>query len=295
MFGWIYNTIFGVEKVKDATAPVPVSAAAAEEVKAAPVPVPAAQAQSAKASAPVPAAQAHPAKASAPIPATQAQPAKAKPSTAKRARPADVEATPSGAPIKVAKTVSGGKVSHVEGDWSVTFMKVDSYVKRVGILDDIGEEEPALAEWLNRQQSNATSLTTVQKKQLDSIGATDVNIKSKTPLKTPSKTPGDQGGTPKTPKTRVRTPKFEVMFERLLAFKIVYGDTQVASTYEDGQLAKWARRQRLLYSQKERGLKDKISNEHIEQLDSIGFAWKLKRGRPKNSLNKNGSVDGSSA
>jgi hypothetical protein len=256
MFGWIYNTIFGSEKAKDATAPVPVTAAVvAEEVKAAPVP------------------------------AAQAAPAKAKPSTAKRARPADVEATPSGAPIKVAKTVSGGKVSHVEGDWSVTFRKVDSYVKRVGILDDIGEEEPALAEWLNRQQSNAVSLTALQKKQLGSIGATDVKIKSKTP----SKTPGDQGGTPTPRKTRVRTPKFEVMFERLLAFKIVYGDTQVASTYEDGQLAKWARRQRLLYSQKERGLKDKISNEHIEQLDSIGFAWKLKRGRPKNT-GKNGSV-----
>jgi hypothetical protein len=236
MFGWIYNTFFGLEK--DATAPAPVSGTAAEDVKEAPVPK-----------------------------------AKAKPQTAKRARPADAQNTPSGAPTKTAKTVSGKKVSHVAGDWSATFRKVDSYVKRVGVLDDIGEEEPALAEWLNRQQSNAVTLTIVQKKQLDSIGAKDVKVKAKVP--------GAQGGAPKTPKTRIRTPKFEIMFERLLAFKIVYGDTQVPSTYEDGQLAKWARRQRLLYSQKERGLKDKLSNEKIEQLNGIGFAWKLKRGRPK--------------
>jgi hypothetical protein len=238
MFGWIYNTFFGSEKEKDATAPVPVSTAA-EDVKAASVP-------EAKAN---------------------------KPQTAKRARPADADATPSGAPTKTAKTVSGKKVSHVEGDWGATFSKVDSYVKRVGVLDDIGEEEPVLAEWLNRQQSNAATLTIVQKKQLDSIGAKNLKIKSKAP--------SAQDGAPKTPKTRVRTPKYEIMFERLLAFKIVYGDTQVPSTYEDGQLAKWARRQRLLYSQKERGLKDKLSDEKIEQLNSIGFAWKLKRGRPK--------------
>jgi hypothetical protein len=241
MFGWIYNTFFGVEKEKDATAPIP-----AADVKAAPTKVPAAKAKAK---------------------------AKAKPSNAKRARAADTDATPSGAPKKTAKTVSGKKVSHVEGSWSSIFKKVDSYVKRVGVLDDIGEEEPALAEWLNRQQSNAATLTNIQKKQLNSIGAKDVKIKSKAPVA--------QAVASKTPKTRVRTPKFEVMFERLLAFKIVYGDTQVPSTYEDGQLAKWARRQRLLYSQKERGLKDKLSSEKIEQLNSIGFAWKLKRGRPK--------------
>lgn len=245
MFGWIYNTFFGSEKKeKDTTAtatapvPVPVSATAAKDVKAAPIPE-----------------------------------AKAKPQTAKRARAADADAAPSGAPTKTAKTVTGKKVSHVEGDWSATFRKVDSYVKRVGILDDIGEEEPALAEWLNRQQSNAAALTITQKKQLDSIGAKDVKIKPKAH--------SVKEGAVKTPKTRIRTPKFEVMFERLLAFKIVYGDTQVPSTYEDGQLAKWARRQRLLYSQKERGLLDKLSDEKIEQLNSIGFAWKLKRGRPK--------------
>jgi hypothetical protein len=238
MFGWIYNTFFGTEKEKEATAPVPVSGTAVEDVKAASVPE-----------------------------------AKAKPQTAKRARPADADAMPSGAPTKTAKTITGKKVSHVEGDWSATFGKVDSYVKRVGVLDDIGEEEPVLAEWLNRQQSNAAALTIVQKQQLDSIGAKDLKIRFKAP--------SVQGGAPKVPKTRVRTPKFEIMFERLLAFKIVYGDTQVPSTYEDGQLAKWARRQRLLYSQKERGLKDKLSDEKIEQLNSIGFAWKLKRGRPK--------------
>jgi hypothetical protein len=251
MFGWIYNAIFGLEKEKDATAPVPVSTTTAEGVKATPVPE-----------------------------------ANAKPQTAKRARPADADATPSGAPTKTAKTVSGKKVSHVEGDWIATFRKVDTYVKRVGGLDDIGEEEPALAEWLNRQQRNAATLTIVQKKQLDSIGAKDVKVKAKAP--------GAQGGAPKTPKTRTRTPKFEIMFERLLAFKIVYGDTQVPSSYEDGQLAKWARRQRLLYSQKERGLKDKLSNERIEQLNSIGFAWKLKRGRPKTpGKTKKGSSAGS--
>lgn len=248
MFGWIYNTFFGTEKEKDGTAPV---STAAGDVKAAPV-----------------------------------RKATAKPQTAKRARPADADATPSGAPSKTAKTVSGKKVSHVEGDWSATYRKVESYVKRVGVLDDIGEEEPVLAEWLNRQQSNAATLTTAQKKQLDSIGAKDLKIKAKTP--------SAQVGISKTPKTRVRTPKFEIMFERLLAFKIVYGDTQVPSTYEDGQLAKWARRQRLLYSQKERGLKDKLSDERIEQMNGIGFAWKLKRGRPKTPAKaKKGSNVGS--
>jgi hypothetical protein len=240
MFGWIYNTLFGPEKGKDATAP------AAEHVKA----------KTAK------------------VQATRAQPAKAKPPTAKRARAADA----SGAPTKVAKTVSGKKVVNVQGSWIATFKKVDSYVKRVGVLDDIGEEEPALAEWLNRQQSNAATLTPLQKKQLASIGAKDIKIKPKASAA--------QGGAAKKPATRVRTPKFEVMFERLLAFKIVYGDTQVPSTYEDGQLAKWARRQRLLYSQKDRGLKDKIADEKIKQLDSIGFAWKLKRGRPKTPAKK---------
>jgi hypothetical protein len=249
MFGWIYNTFFGVEKEKDATAPVPVSTTAAEDVKPAPV-----------------------------------SEANAKPQTAKRARPADADAPPSGAPTKTAKTVSG-KVSHVE-DWSATFRKVDSYVKRVGVLDDIGEEEPALAQWLNRQQSNAATLTIVQKKQLDSIGAQGVKVNAKVS--------SAQGSPIKLTKTRIRTPKFEIMFERLLAFKIVYGNTEIPSTYEDGQLAKWARRQRLLYSQKERGLKDKLSNEKIEQLNSIGFAWKLKRGRPKTpGKTKKGSSVGS--
>jgi hypothetical protein len=169
MFGWIYNTFFGSEKEKDATAPVPVSTTATEaDVKAASVPE-----------------------------------AKAKPQTAKRARPADADATPSGAPTKTAKTVSGKKVSHVEGDWSATFRKVDSYVKRVGVLDDIGEEEPALAEWLCRQQSNAAALTIVQKQQLDSIGAKHLKMKPKAP--------SVQVGASKTPKTRVRSPKFEII------------------------------------------------------------------------------------
>jgi hypothetical protein len=251
MFKWLYDTVFGAEKVKDAPAPAPVPAAG--DVKAAHAPT--TRSSVAKPPTPTP--------------------------TAKRPRPADGSYAP--APTKVAKTASGRRAIHMDGDWRETFKKVYNYFKRVGNFDDIGDEEPVLAEWLKRQQRNS-HLTAFQKSELKSIGAMEAKIEFK-----PRASRAQVHGHRTNQKAKGRPPTFEVMYERVLAFKKVYGHTLVPSNYEDAHLAQWIRRQRLLYSQQERGLQDKITEERIEKLNSIGFAWKLKQGRPRNNLDGGGS------
>jgi hypothetical protein len=185
---------------------------------------------------------------------------------AKRSRSADEPEAKEPAK-KVAKTKKG-KVVH-EDDWDTMMDKVFAYAKLSGSVDDIGEEEPKLAAWFKLQEKQLSSLGAEQATKIKSLYDMSNIVPPKPMARTHKKNPS------------FRTPKFDVMFERMLAFKEVYGHTRVPTTYEDGHLAKWARRQRLMHSQKERGLKDKMTPENIKKLENLGFAWKLPRGRPR--------------
>lgn len=198
--------------------------------------------------------------------------------TTKRPRPDDGA---SGSPsTKVAKSTKGKKV--VTGDFDEMMDKITSYATRSGSLDDIMEEQPALGKWLRQQNSNMDNLTLVQVAKIKKI---DGMIKVKKPS-TPKPVQVSMSVNKKSPRApRQSMPKFDIMFDRLKAFKKVYGHTRVAGTYEDGQLANWARRMRLVRAQQERGAKSKISVENVKKLNDIDFAWKLPRGRPR----KNGT------
>jgi hypothetical protein len=71
--------------------------------------------------------------------------------------------------------------------------------------------------------------------------------------------------------TTTRSRKWTKAFERLIAYKKEHGNTNVPCRYNDGgspHLGEWANNQRFRYSN---GL---LQQERIDQLESIGFAWK---------------------
>jgi hypothetical protein len=69
---------------------------------------------------------------------------------------------------------------------------------------------------------------------------------------------------------------WETMLERLMEFQSVKGHCQVAETYgADRELGAWCKRQRQEYAKVKRGQGGDITEERIQQLDSLGFDWEL--------------------
>lgn len=65
-------------------------------------------------------------------------------------------------------------------------------------------------------------------------------------------------------------------YERLRQYKETYGDCDVLNRWDDGKkplLGNWVADQRKNYR------KQKLSNDRIEMLETIGFEWTVRRGR----------------
>eukprot|EP00550_Attheya_septentrionalis_P005243 CAMPEP_0198286788 /NCGR_PEP_ID=MMETSP1449-20131203/5759_1 /TAXON_ID=420275 /ORGANISM="Attheya septentrionalis, Strain CCMP2084" /LENGTH=581 /DNA_ID=CAMNT_0043984589 /DNA_START=59 /DNA_END=1804 /DNA_ORIENTATION=+ len=76
---------------------------------------------------------------------------------------------------------------------------------------------------------------------------------------------------------------WEENVELLMAFKAEKGHTRVPQLYEmDGvKLGYWVSLQRKEYEKRSEGVSAYITEERIDTLESIGFQWKLRFGRPK--------------
>jgi len=77
--------------------------------------------------------------------------------------------------------------------------------------------------------------------------------------------------------------------DQLLEFKALHGHTLVPQSYpENKMLGRWVSRQREYYTATERGdgSKSLLNQERIDQLNKIGFVWKVGQGRIKHKALK---------
>ena len=80
-------------------------------------------------------------------------------------------------------------------------------------------------------------------------------------------------------------------FEELKNYKTEHGDTNVPKNHGDGVLGRWVNKQRTSYHRKLKGMKSPLNDERVVALNSINFAWSLKKKststRPDASHSKN--------
>ena len=82
---------------------------------------------------------------------------------------------------------------------------------------------------------------------------------------------------------------------QLLEFKAVHGHTLVPQSYpENKMLGRWVSRQREYYTATEKGdgSKSLLNQERIDQLNKIGFVWKVGQGRIKHKALQKKAAEG---
>lgn len=94
---------------------------------------------------------------------------------------------------------------------------------------------------------------------------------------------------------RHRAEAWDKKIQQLLEFKALHGHTLVPQSYPENKvLGRWVSRQREYYAAIEKGEPNKshLTQERIDQLNKIGFIWKIGQGRSKSkvSLSSNASL-----
>ena len=68
--------------------------------------------------------------------------------------------------------------------------------------------------------------------------------------------------------------QWNILYERLAAFKRMHGHCQVPKGFkQDKELANWVRNQRLEYTNKLRGKKNRMTEDRQVRLEALGFKW----------------------
>ena len=133
--------------------------------------------------------------------------------------------------------------------WEVRFQELVDYKQVYGNCNVpiIYNANPQLGNWVRKQRTNKETMSEERRKKLNSIGFTwKVHI----------------------------SVDWEIRFKQLVDYKRVHGDCSVQQYYkENPQLGTWVMKQRTK--------KETMSENRRNQLNSIGFAWRLQAGRPK--------------
>mmetsp|Transcript_24409 Transcript_24409/g.37594 ORF Transcript_24409/g.37594 Transcript_24409/m.37594 type:complete len:438 (+) Transcript_24409:132-1445(+) len=134
---------------------------------------------------------------------------------------------------------------NVYGDrWNEMFDRLKEYKAKYGdcMVPVKWTEDTKLGRWVIDQRHRKFVLSDERISKLDSIGFT------------------------------WKAKKWDDMYERLLEYKLKYGDCLVPQyCKEDLKLGTWVIHQR--------SRKSTLSGDRIERLDAIGFAWRVQRGR----------------
>ena len=133
--------------------------------------------------------------------------------------------------------------AHILVDWEIRFQQLVEY-KRVHGDCNVPQSyntNPQLGTWVTTQRTKKKTISGERRKQLDSIGFTWC----------------------------LRTHDcWEARFQQLVEYKRVYGNCNVPIKYNANQLGNWVQRQR--------HKKETMSEHRRNQLDSIGFVWRLR-------------------
>ena len=76
------------------------------------------------------------------------------------------------------------------------------------------------------------------------------------------------------------TKDWSYRFNELVEYKRIYGDTLVPKRYTNKQLARWVTSMRKAYSNMLENKPHSLTDEKIQQLESIGFVWRVRDFRP---------------
>ncbi len=90
-----------------------------------------------------------------------------------------------------------------------------------------------------------------------------------------------------------RAEAWDKKIQQLLEFKALHGHTLVPQSYPENKvLGRWVSRQREYYAAIEKGEPNKshLTQERIDQLNKIGFIWKIGQGRSKNKVSLSSKV-----
>jgi len=75
---------------------------------------------------------------------------------------------------------------------------------------------------------------------------------------------------------------WETRYEQLKQYKAEHGDCNVPMRKDDPQLGEWVGQQRKQYKLKKEGKKAPITDERIQKLDELDFAWQLRKRKRQN-------------
>jgi hypothetical protein len=93
---------------------------------------------------------------------------------------------------------------------------------------------------------------------------------------------------------RHRAEAWDKKIQQLLEFKALHGHTLVPQSYPENKvLGRWVSRQREYYAAIEKGEPNKshLTQERIDQLNKIGFKWKIGQGRSKSKVSLSSNVN----
>lgn len=174
------------------------------------------------------------------------------------------------------------KKAKVNSDWETIYQEVAKLVQQHGSLKSLaGKVSDDLQAWIASQQKAVNKeqrgekvdpiLTPYQLRKLKEIGFA-AKARTKAPVRSDT------------------VKEFDDMMVKLTAFKEKYNTANVPGSYEDAELAAFVKKLRERYAKMEKGKKPRgaLTDQQIEQLNALGFAWRLPRGRPANLPGKPG-------
>ena len=160
------------------------------------------------------------------------------------------------------------------GNWDWYFEQLKQYQAVNGHCKIKGDDLDAdFAAWVKRQRDFFT-----QKVRGDQDALPDDNFHA---LK-------DLGFEPRT-RHGMSKPAFAKRLAELIDFKAVFGHSRVPSNYRVSGLRKWVVYVRQAYERKEQGQESEITQEHIDQLESVGFEWHISSPRSAPAAKKTDS------
>ena len=159
---------------------------------------------------------------------------------------------------------SNNKISSNNDDkWYELFSQLCPYYRNHGNCNELSRDPSydKLRRWCtlqrqsyNRRQNSETSLTPIQIKMLKSIGFEFSSLRTE------------------------KRCTWKEMFTKLKEYKEKNGDCLVPQKFtDDPKLGRWVDKQRHWYKCKKEGRKCSITQNQIDELDSLGFVWSVNK------------------